>query len=145
MLLPLPSALQISRHAGSEDDKFRAVRARRAVAAAANPERQRRFEERSERRRSSLSELSAEKSERRGELLEAFTAGEDSHGTCLKDRPKRESTRKKAAPVPRMNIQRGNEWGHLRAGGCAAAVAIGSQKCVAPHSLPPPGPTDVTI
>ena len=86
-----------------------------------------------------------EKSVRKSELLEAFTAGEDSHGTCLKDRPKRESTRKKAAPVPRMSIQRGNEWGHLRAGGCAAAVAIGSQKCVAPHSLPPPGPTDVTI
>ena len=98
-----------------------------------------------ERRRASLSELSAEKSERRGELLEAFTAGEDSHGTCLKDRPKRESTRKKAAPVPRMSIQRGNECRHLRAGGCAAAVAIGSQKFLAPHSLPPPGPTDVTI
>ena len=86
-----------------------------------------------------------EKSVRKSELLEAFTAGEDSHGTCLKDRPKRESTRKKAAPVPRMSIQRGNEWGHLRAGGCAAAMAIGSQKFVAPHSLPPPGPTDVTI
>ena len=64
-----------------------------------------------------------EKSVRKSELLEAFTAGEDSHGTCLKDRPKRESTRKKAAPVPRKSIQRGDEWGHLRAG-CKAVAAM---------------------